>query len=60
MGAIFEPLFTKLKCTTCQPVAQPKLRLRPFVKSLKSELIGSSKMLQEFETKISSLSLGSG
>ena len=39
MAVIFEPLFIKNKPTTYQsafePVAQLKLRLRPFVKSIK-------------------------
>ena len=47
MVAIFEPLFTKLKTTTYQsafePLAQEKLRLRPFVKYIKTETMGSRK-----------------
>ena len=53
MAAIFEPLFTKLKLnlnylpvSAFEPVAQEKLRLKPFVKSLKAEPMGSRKMLQ--------------
>ena len=62
MVAIFEPLFTKLKHNHL-PVSAIRAsgwRLRPFVKSIKSEPMGSSKMLQEFETKVSSFSLRPG
>ena len=64
MAAIFKPLFTKLfhhlPVSAFEPVARPTLRLRPFVKSMKSEPMGSSKMFQEYETKVSSLSLRPG
>ena len=47
MAAIFEPSFTKLKPTFCQSQdLKPKLRLKPFVKSIKAEPMGSSKMFQ--------------
>ena len=51
MAAIFESLFRKLKhhylsVSAFEPVAQPKPRLRPFVKSIKAEPMGSRKMFQ--------------
>ena len=65
MAAIFEPLLAQLKLTippvsAFEPVAQPKLRLRPFVKFIKSESMDSSKMFQEPVTNVSSLSLRLG
>ena len=65
MAAIYEPLFTKLKptanpCLTFEPVAQPKLRLGPLGKYIKSEPMGSIKMFQKFETEVLTLSLRPG
>ena len=65
MGTIFERLFTKLKrhylpVSKFEPVAQPKLRLRHLVKSIKAEPLGLRKMFQSLETKVSSLSLRPG
>ena len=43
MESIFEPLFTKVKLLIY--LAQPKLKLRPLIKSIKSEPMGSTKMI---------------
>ena len=62
MAAMFETCLQNLSLylpvSVFEPVSQPKLR--PFVKSIKSESLGSSKIFQEFESKVSSLNLRQG
>ena len=49
-----------LPISAFEPMAQPKRRLRPLLKHIKSELMGSTKIFQKFKTKVLALSMRPG